>query len=86
MPVPNPNPMITLEMPLDAFNKVQGVLAKRPFEETADLILGFRQQVAVQIERLQQEQAGAGSVETGSRRPPAVPTRLHPVEAEQTGE
>jgi hypothetical protein len=84
--MPNTNPMITLEMPLDVFNKVQGVLAKRPFEETADMILGFRAQVASQIQQIQQEQAaGAGSVETGSPRPPNAPTRLRPVEAEETG-
>lgn len=84
MPVPNPNPMITLEMPLDTFNKVQGILAKRPFEEVADQILGFRNQVGVQIERITREQQA--EAELASRPLPLAPTRLHPVEDAQLAE
>jgi hypothetical protein len=84
MPAPHPNPMIALEMPLDAFNKVQGILAKRPFEEVADLVLNFRAQVGTQIERITAQQRE--EAELASRPPPPPPTRLHPVEeAEPAG-
>lgn len=84
MPVPNTNPGITLEMPLDAFNKVQGILAKRPFEEVADLILNFRAQVKVQVERIAAEQRA--EAEQAARPAPPAPTRLHPVDEAQLAE
>ena len=84
MPLPNPNPMIALEMPLDAFNKVQGILAKRPFEEVADLVLNFRNQVGVQVERIAAQQRDAA--EQAQRPAPPPPTRLHPVEEAQPAE
>ena len=51
-------------------NQMQAVLAKQPFETIADLILNFRHQVAVQIERIRTAQQAEmmpnpPSVETG---------------------
>jgi hypothetical protein len=71
--MPNPNPMITLQMPLDMFNTVQGIVAKRPFDEVADIVLNFRAQVQNQITALRQQEAA-------SREPPSPATRrLHAV-------
>jgi ribosomal protein L1 len=69
--MPNPNPVISLQMPLDVFNHVQRVLAKRKFSETADIILNFRQQVAEQVEQIRRQQ----EVERASQ----LPTRLRAV-------
>ena len=55
--MPNPNPMITLQMPLDMFNTVQGIIAKKPFDEVADIVLNFRAQVQNQIAALRQQEA-----------------------------
>lgn len=43
-------------MSLDTFNQMQSYLAKQPFEEISELIFFFRNQVAEQIQRAQQEQ------------------------------
>lgn len=68
--MPETNPNIMLGMSLDQFNQMQAVLAKQPFETIADLILNFRHQVAVQIERIRTAQQAEmmpnpPSVETG---------------------
>lgn len=46
------NPNISIDLSLDQFNHVQSILADRPFKEVADLILTFRRQVELQLERL----------------------------------
>ena len=48
-PQPTNNPSITLSMPLDVFNRMQGILAKQPFEEISELIFFFRNQAAEQV-------------------------------------
>ena len=53
---PSVNPTVHLTMSLDTFNSMQGILAKQPFEEISELIFFFRNQVAEQIQRAQQEQ------------------------------
>jgi hypothetical protein len=75
--IPNPNPMIMLQMPLETFNQVQRILAKRKFSQTADIILNFRQQVGEQVEQLRRQQEGGGAVQ----RLRAVPEA--PVEADE---
>jgi hypothetical protein len=52
MPAPL-NPTIQLEMSLETFNQMQRILARGRYDKAADLILNFRQQVGLQIEKLQ---------------------------------
>lgn len=46
---------ILIEMTFDTFQQVQGILAKRPFEEVENIIMAFRQQVVAQVERHRQQ-------------------------------
>jgi len=72
MPAQPPfNLTITLTMTLDVYHMMQGVLAKRPFEEVVDVIMGFRQEVIPQVETARRAYDAAG------QQGPATPPKLH---------
>jgi hypothetical protein len=50
-PQPPFNPVVTLTMSLDVFHSVQEILAKRPFDEICDVIMGLRSEVIPQVRR-----------------------------------
>jgi hypothetical protein len=61
MPPPttvNP-PTVSLTMSLDTFNHLQSILAQQPFEDISELIFFFRNQVAEQINVMNQQRQEA---------------------------
>ena len=61
MPPPttvNP-PTVSLTMSLDTFNHLQSILAQQPFEDISELIFFFRNQVAEQINAINQQRQEA---------------------------
>ena len=69
-PQPPFNPVITLTMSLDVFHAVQDILAKKPFEEICDIIMGFRGEVIPQVQAARQEY--------DAQYQPAMPERAPP--------
>ena len=65
MPTP-PVPEITWTVTIDRANVILSIIAKRPFEEIADIIMDLRTQAAPQIQKLQQ----ALPMMTGANMPP----------------
>jgi hypothetical protein len=58
---PMNNPTVSLSMSLDTFNDIQRILAARPFEDVADMILTLKHQVQTQLEQFAREQATQAS-------------------------
>jgi hypothetical protein len=78
--IPNPNPMIMLQMPLETFNQVQRILAKRKFSQTADIILNSVSRSASRSNSSGGSRKGAGrcSGYVRCRKRPWRPTRTAP--------
>lgn len=76
MPPPTPTvnpPTVSLTMSLDTFNQMQSILAQQPFENISELIFFFRNQVAEQINAMNQQRQEAMQQ---PQQQPLVP-RLH---------
>lgn len=74
MPPPttvNP-PTVSLTMSLDTFNHLQSILAQQPFEDISELIFFFRNQVAEQINVMNQQRQ-----EAMQQQPQPLGPRLH---------
>jgi len=81
----NTNPPVVLGMTLDQFNAVQAILAKRPFEEVADLIINFRRQIEMQIQKLREEEQ-AEMARSGPPQAPQGRPRLADVSMDQSAD
>jgi hypothetical protein len=81
MPAAPFNPTITLTMSLDVYHAMQGILAKRPFEEIVDVIMGFRNEVIPQVEKARREYDAANQPAA----PQSAPPKLHLASEEAGG-
>jgi hypothetical protein len=72
-PQPPFNPVITLTMTLDVFHMMQEIVAKRPFDEVCDVIMGFRGEVIPQVQAARQAyDAQYQTAQTPERAPPKL--------------
>ena len=81
MPAAPFNPTITLTMSLDVYHTVQAIVAKRPFEEVVDIIMGFRGEVIPQVEKARREYDQANQPAA----PQPAPPKLH-LATEESGD
>jgi hypothetical protein len=72
-PQPPFNPVVTLTMSLDVFHSVQEILAKRPFDEICDVIMGLRSEVIPQVQAARQ----AYDAQYQPAQPERTPPKLH---------